>query len=291
MIKMIATDLDGTLLKPKKPYRIVAKKKRKLLADFYSKGGQVALVSSRGPIFCQLVAKKLRIPCSIVACGGTYVQTDGKIIYSNELPNSIARDIARLAIANQKKPAIIVTTDDYRLIAKSWKFSIIEKLIFLVYRIKSGRYLENIKYKNEIFDEFILQERGVLKLFLLLPKFFKNDPLAMYNLIKDKYQDQVTINVMKHGIEILPKNVDKGIGLEMIQQQKQLSVDELVVVGDDGNDIPMFEKYPNSFILKHGLDEAKVYAKYEIKKFKHMYNYVKEINSTPTKDCEIPPNN
>jgi hypothetical protein len=22
-----------------------------------------------------------------------------------------------------------------------------------------------------------------------------------------------------------------------------------------------------------------------------MYNYVKEINSTPTKDCEIPPNN
>ena len=58
MIKVIATDLDGTLFYPKKRLRLIPKKNKEFLTRFASNGGKVVVVSSRGFNFASKLEKK-----------------------------------------------------------------------------------------------------------------------------------------------------------------------------------------------------------------------------------------
>ena len=47
MIKLLATDLDGTLFYPKRKFTLMTRKNAKFLKDFYNAGGKVMLVTGR----------------------------------------------------------------------------------------------------------------------------------------------------------------------------------------------------------------------------------------------------
>ena len=79
MVRVIATDLDGTLLTPRKKFTLVAKENKDYLKNFY---GDIVLVSGRNPRFCAKICNCLKIHHNFVALNGALIVKNGNVIYS-----------------------------------------------------------------------------------------------------------------------------------------------------------------------------------------------------------------
>ena len=66
--------------------------------------------------------------------------------------------------------------------------------------------------------------------------------------------------------------------LEELINSYGLNKNEVAVVGDDGNDISMFKKFPNSFAIKSGTKELSSIAKYVVKDVSELTDHLNELN-------------
>ena len=65
--------------------------------------------------------------------------------------------------------------------------------------------------------------------------------------------------------ELTPKDCNKGAGLERYCELTNTDPNDLLVVGDSGNDITMFNRFhENSYCMAHAYPSVKKYAKHVI---------------------------
>jgi hydroxymethylpyrimidine pyrophosphatase-like HAD family hydrolase len=63
-------------------------------------------------------------------------------------------------------------------------------------------------------------------------------------------------------IEFAKKNVDKGSSLSKLAQYYRLSDNQVVVIGDNGNDLSSFKRFSQSIAMGNATDELKQAAKW-----------------------------
>lgn len=63
-------------------------------------------------------------------------------------------------------------------------------------------------------------------------------------------------------LEICPKNVSKGNAIKTISSAMEININEMIVFGDNDNDVSMFKLVNNSVCLLNGSEEAKKFAKF-----------------------------
>jgi hydroxymethylpyrimidine pyrophosphatase-like HAD family hydrolase len=80
MVKVIATDLDGTLLKPKRKFTLVEKENRKFIKNFY---GDIVLNSGRQAKFCAKICNNLKIDHNFIALNGAIIVKMVKLYIDN----------------------------------------------------------------------------------------------------------------------------------------------------------------------------------------------------------------
>src|SRR5574344_1842014 len=76
MIKLLATDLDGTLFYPKRRIHMVTRKNKRLIQDFEKAGGEVVLVTGRSMGTADKINKKLKSHVALLGCDGAFVYSD-----------------------------------------------------------------------------------------------------------------------------------------------------------------------------------------------------------------------
>ncbi len=79
MIKLIATDLDGTLFYPKRRLFVMPHANKKLLREFLADGGKVLMVSGRSIGVFKRVEKMLQHPIGLFGCNGAYFYDDSGV--------------------------------------------------------------------------------------------------------------------------------------------------------------------------------------------------------------------
>lgn len=62
------------------------------------------------------------------------------------------------------------------------------------------------------------------------------------------------------GFDMIQKNSGKGLALSAVLKEKGLKPEELMVFGDNQNDISMLELTPNSYAVDHAKPDVKVHA-------------------------------
>ena len=107
MRKVLATDLDGTLFYPRRKISMIAKRNYRMLEGHFAKQGKVVIVTGRNVPFSKKVAKKLKHDIDIIACSGSYVEAEGKILKDEVLPGGVGQDI--YDILDQKIPGFVVS--------------------------------------------------------------------------------------------------------------------------------------------------------------------------------------
>lgn len=267
-IKLLATDLDGTLFYPKRKFRAVCTKNKKFLREFIKNGNRLVLVSGRNFHICNRISKIVKAPIDMIACNGSVVLKDNKFLFDNPLDINDVKDfleenlsksnVAVWTIMSNKFPMILIPANINK--ALECFVRIYMKMQF-AYRDK---FVVGKKYLDKLLND---KDAKIYKLMAIYGVGKKKENLAREETNKyvDAYGTKFEVLWSKEAIEFMKKGVNKSNALKKFINVLKIEDDAVAVVGDSGNDIPLFEAFDNSFVMAQAPDEVKQKAKTEIK--------------------------
>jgi hydroxymethylpyrimidine pyrophosphatase-like HAD family hydrolase len=120
---------------------------------------------------------------------------------------------------------------------------------------------------NKVFDEQL--EKGEIYKVMVFYGFGKSKNELSKEINRFLREKFPTIESSWSSIvnELTPVDCHKGAGLEYYAKHLGLESNDIIVVGDSGNDITMFNKFhENSYAMTHAHASVKKYAKHTVKK-------------------------
>ena len=240
-IKLIATDLDGTLLNNKKEIGNYTKDILKTLINDY----KIELVLSSGRGF-DGVKKYNDIlgnsNYSIVMNGSNIIDADGNILYRKRLEEYISKGIIKLS---EKYDVCVHFFDDLKYIVSRDDFYLKSYIqIEKTREITVG--IENIE--DYRFDKIII---------------FGNREIL--NKLKIDIDSNFDVNSCFSGetlLEVICKDVSKGNSLKWICNKKGIDIKNTIAFGDNLNDIEMIKYAGIGVAMDNAEEEVKRKADY-----------------------------
>lgn len=252
-IKIIATDLDGTLMAP--DHVTVTERTVKALERAHSLGVKFAIATGRTLVVTQNVRAQVPFVDYIIYSNGAGVydcNTD-KVIYSNYMPKDIVEDIVDFL---DKYPVY------YEVYSDGAQHVQMDK----------AKYFRNHGLPQEFLDEYMESVTAHEN----LCEFAKNHDIEKINLyyFEGEYLEEIrdylyaiddidlTSPVMGD-IEMTFKGVNKGKALDGICSQFCIDKSEAMAFGDSDNDIDMLQYCAYSFAMANGSEICKQNAEYQ----------------------------
>lgn len=253
MYKLVAIDLDGTLLDTDKE---ISEVNKRAIALAIERGTKIVICSGRVYSGARLYAKQVGSKDPIIACNGAVISENlnGKVLYSNPLATE---DCLRIIDIYHKHEVY------YHVYAGDTMLT--EKLDFtsLKYYKKNSNLPPEDKVDIEVVenmaDKIRSLENKVLKFVTV-----SND-LCLLKLIRNEIEQISSIDVMSsyyNNIEVMNKGVSKGAALKRLSEQLNISPEEMIAIGDNENDISMLRYAGLGIAMENGEDIAKEAAQY-----------------------------
>lgn len=253
--KLIAMDMDGTLLNSQKQVTEYTKEVLRKAAD---RG--VKLVVCTGRIFtsAKSYARIIGTKAPIIASNGAYIREKDReeVIYEKYINKEKLLKIIRLSREWGFYPHIYTTDTIYS-----------EKLIHssLNYSKWNETVPEDEKINIKIVDslEDIVNEKG--EAFLKVVVMAQDDEIERLQQLKNYIRENIDVAVFSsymNNFEVMDKEVSKGRALEILAGYYNLSKDEIICFGDNENDKTMFEFAGFPVAMGNAEEELKKIAAY-----------------------------
>lgn len=246
MIKLIATDMDGTLLNTEhevpKDFEYVIKK----LKD---KGVLFAIATGRN--YSNIISKLKDYEDDLIfICeNGTSIYYKGKCIYSKTLKKSTIEKITSIGKNIQ---------DAYPMLSGAKSIYIEDDRLFDLldeYFPVSG----NIT----VVDSFLNVEDEIYKVNMF---DLKDAEKNSYSIFKQYKLDDVQLTPSgTYWLDIFDINANKGVAINIIQKMFNIKYEETMSFGDYFNDIEMIENSYYGYVMKNAHPELKKIGKFETK--------------------------
>lgn len=243
MIKLIASDIDGTLIQTY-PNNILSSKLFDQIRECNEKG--IQFVAASGRTYCNLKTIFLPVWRDIYFCAenGNAIFKNDELIYSLSIPNELVREIIDV-VGDRKDCAQSFNTP--------YKFMLFQE---------PKDFVDLIFYQNKtttvIIDSYDqIYEENIVKMSLYVTT---GDIDEITALLKEHFEDRLLIT--KSGgkwIDICLSG--KGSAIRRVMADLNVKPSEAVAFGDNFNDIEMFMAVEHSFAMLNAEDEVKSYAK------------------------------
>ena len=245
--KIIFSDLDDTLIDSRQN---LGKATIKAIQKYTAMGGIFVICTGRMTVGAKVVCNELNLKNELISYQGSVItdlKTD-KVISSNCVFYKDAIKVAKFC--EKKKIYLQIYDGDYFYTQNATPFT-------KVYgQISNAEYVET----QIPLSEFILKSK------INPPKLLcYEEALRVPQVIKDlsRFSDKFLINTSKPElIEIIPKDINKGIACQMVAKMHNVSMDEVICVGDSDNDLKMLEVAGFPIVVENGTDNAKKIAKF-----------------------------
>jgi len=272
----LATDLDGTLLYPKRPYSLLAKSNKKFLERFLSEGNEVIFVSGRNTKVPRQLSKKLNHDIPTIACNGSYIYENGKVKNSKPVPNELAMKLFLKHQFNYGIVAWFIFDDTERIHVCLKKDNPLYNAFF-----KFGN-----SFRMNLAEKMVMGEKNFInvlqfnKIYKLMPVFGvgrkgTNNAFYAYHSLNDQYSSELEIFWSKQAIEISAKGTSKGNALMDYVKQNNISLDSVLVAGDSGNDTTLFNQFKHSFCMANAASIIKAQANHIVSRVSEIEKYIK----------------
>ncbi|MCI2257129.1 Cof-type HAD-IIB family hydrolase [Domibacillus sp. PGB-M46] len=255
-MKLIAIDLDGTLLSPEME---ITKENVEALRKAQSQGNIVMICSGRAPEDIQQILKKYEISCPLAGSNGTVVQVNESVLESISMDR---KDIIKIAekLDEDRVPYRIYTNHGIYVPA-DWServaFAVkkdqikVEGLPDEVYRriTEQPQKSSLINYFNHYSELFNEKDLTVQKFFVLTLNSSIKTVLTTY------LAEISSIAVTSSGplnIEVMDQNGNKGNALKRVAEYYGIPLHDTMAIGDNFNDIPMLELAGLSIAMGNG---------------------------------------
>lgn len=247
MIKLIVTDLDGTLLDEGKRVR---ETDRQALLRAVQSGTQLCLASGRMQQELEHVMDSIGIPAHGVSQNGAFVRTrDGESLAKHLFPPDLAVAIFEETQAEELFSMVCL---EHELV--------IHRRIGLAETVES-RLFAPVRLMPELGSALLRQEVAPCKFsfFGTLEKV-----RALKERLQGEFGDEVDLFISDRDcLDVMPKGVSKGRGLTVLAEHLNISAEHILTVGDAFNDVSMFQSFPRySFAMVHALEGVRSKAAY-----------------------------
>ncbi len=272
---VIATDLDGTLFYPRAKLRMIGKKNRLFLERYMNDGGKLLIVSSRNTLFSQKVSKNIGVPLDSICCNGALIYSGGKIIKETTFKKEDAMRILSKMWDEYGTSFVASMSKEHNMVLAKSDNGFMSNFMFWCYQLVQGVYREPAIKSNEVFYDDIFSGKTFKFMTLLGITHSKIKKSKELNKILREEFPEAEFSWCNQAIEITPKGCSKGQALEFYLDYNSIPRDNVIVVGDSGNDISMFEQFKNnSFCLEHGSSSVKKHAAHVIRRFYDLEKYI-----------------
>jgi len=222
MIKMVATDIDGTILGGDFEFKPSVKN---CIKELNEKGIKVVLVTGRMHCAAAKIAQELGINTPIVSYqGGLVKETSGgeKTLYQRNLDSEKAREVIKWA--KDTNVHINLYMDDVLYVEKDDE---------VIQRYTKARFID---YKVCPFDS--LEIKNVNKILAI----DYNNPQRVTGWVdelREKHPDLYIVKSTPYFCEVAEKTATKGCAVEFLQKLWGIKREETLAIGDQDNDIEL----------------------------------------------------
>ena len=252
-IRLLATDLDGTLLTEEK---VVTKRTRRAICAAQDKGVEILIATGR-PLNA--------IPPGVLSLDGVrYIMaSNGAIIYDRKEKKTIWHKC--IARESAKKIREIISP------LPIWKEFSIDGIAYteegLFSDIEShlpeglaGDYLRSSRIPKENLEEFLEEHADQLEKVCM---FFRNPgDSERYEKLFTDLPDIFRTSAMWYNLELSDIKAEKGCALTFMEETLGVTSEETMAFGDNRNDITMIQAAGLGVAMENGHEDLKVKADY-----------------------------
>ena len=244
MIKLIASDLDGTLVPEETS--VADPELFTCIRDLKNKGILFAAASGRQYASILKVFAPLKDEIIFIADNGGYVIEHDRILYRRTFDVKTYQDIVRF----------ILETADVNMMISSVEGD-----------YTNCRDMEFIKFINDTLGMDLEPVPDLASLEINVSKvalYSDRETKAMIRKegIKRFGEAANILDSSEHWMDFIPKSADKGAALKWLQQNLSISPRETMCFGDRDNDIGMLKRAEESYAVAGASSGAKAAAKY-----------------------------
>lgn len=252
-IKLIATDLDGTLMAP--DHLTVTKRTYDALKSSHDKGIRLAVATGRPMALIDNVISQVPFVDYIIYSNGAcvYDRNEEKIIHADLIPYKKAKEIVEYFLGENVFFEIYANGRS-------------------CYQLGTESLFQNMNLPQKFIDEATKSMDGYDSLLDFMAKDGKGMEKITFYGVYEKKLENISAKLKEFGLDVcssLPGTVEatsptanKGSAVLGICKNMGIGADEVMTFGDAGNDCPMLDFANYSFAMENGTDECKSHAKF-----------------------------
>lgn len=273
---ILATDLDGTLLYPKRRLGVLSRPNREFLRDLHQRGWEIVVVSGRNSRLHPYLNRDLGFGVSYIGCNGGFILDEsGNLVRKQAVPTQLALDIYARMVERCGLGAWALMDESEKTWYDVHNLSAAITAMVVVFNFFSFRYKEGFTLKQ---PEFLhrLARGEVCKLMPVIQfgPHMKERIHRAYHTMNQQYGDQCSIVVSRIALEITARGVSKGSALSEFAKERQVPVEEVIAAGDSGNDVSMFDTFPHSFCMRSADPWVQAHAAHIIDRVDQIQEYL-----------------
>lgn len=244
MIKLIATDMDGTFLDADGQFD--ADRFGKVLANFDKQGIVFVASSGRGHIGLEQLFAPFKDQMAFIAENGSSVYYQGKLLFEASMTRHQYHEVVAKVLENPYNQGV-----EFLISAKNSAYVLPETPAS--YREFIKQYYGNV----QLIDQLDAIEDKVMK----ITTNFRPEDLEQGTAWLNKalpYIQAVTTGFAS--IDIILKEVNKGLGLHYLCQELGITSDQVLAFGDNLNDLEMMQFAGTAIAPENAREEIKAVA-------------------------------
>lgn len=244
MIRLIATDLDDTLLNGKSE---LTPRTKAALDAAMAVGCGVTLSSGRMLEAMLPFARKIGVNAPMLLYNGAllYNHNTGETLYANRVPCEVALGVLRLIEREGSYVQVYPGMGYYctEILPRTTVYARQIDVPATAVHMPMSKWLE-------------LHPGDVQKLLVIDDNAERAD--ALQAKLREAFPHGASFLKSKpHYIEIMPEGVDKGASMKRLAELLGLTPDEVMVFGDGQNDVPMLQFAGHGYAMANGCAEAR----------------------------------
>ena len=248
MYKLGAIDMDGTLLRKDKT---ISDRTKNAIKSARDKGVTVVLATGRPIEGVSRYLEELDMYTDkdyVLSYNGAFVQK-----------TSTKDVIAKIALKGEDFHYLRSISDDLgvNIHAFSEKYGLVTPKNSTYTELEANINKINI---NEMDISVIKDDEVIVKIMMIDEEDVLTE--AIEKLPKELYNKYTVVRSSPHFLEFLHKEANKGIGVELLAKHLGVKREEVITLGDAGNDLHMIEYAGLGVAMENAFDEVKAAANY-----------------------------
>lgn len=244
-MKLLIADLDGTLY-PKKdvknPNQLDAN--IKAVKRWVAEGNKFAVATARGLHHYPVLRKTLGFDVNFIGGNGAAVRLETGEEVIKTVPYSIFIDLCRFVLDNKINASVATGVHN------KWVWSSKD-----CFPIGLNIFRPGVEETIEVADlDAIDPTEGTDRIQIFVPEADLN---SLRSQIEERNYPVSITTSDTYMIDIGPENSSKGITVMELRDRFGVLPDDIIVVGDSENDIPMFKVAHRSYCIDHASNDVK----------------------------------